>query len=72
MDSEQRAFAEQTNYNVISDYLRESKTVLESGFHVVGLRNLYFLLGFRIPWAAFQISKPRGPFLESLDNQRAR
>ena len=49
MDSEQRAFAEQTNFDVISDYLRESKTVLESGFHVVGLRNLYFLVGFRIP-----------------------
>ena len=35
MDSEQRAFAEQTNFDVISDYLRESKTVLVSGFHVV-------------------------------------
>lgn len=35
IDSEQRAFAEQTNFDVISDYLRESKTVLESGFHVV-------------------------------------
>ena len=35
MDSEQRAFSEQTNFDVISDYLRESKTVLESGYHVV-------------------------------------
>ena len=35
MDSEQRAFSEQTNFDVISDYLRESKTVLESEFHVV-------------------------------------
>jgi len=35
MDSEQRAFAEQKNFDVISGYLRESKTVLDSGFHVV-------------------------------------
>ena len=54
MGSEQRAFAEQKNIDVTSDYLREYKTVLESGFHVVDsgffrLRNLYFLVGFRIP-----------------------
>ena len=53
MDSEQRAFAEQTNFDVISDYLRESKTVLgvripRSGFRILCLTNLYFLVGFRI------------------------
>ena len=43
-----------------SSIRRESKTVLDSGFHAED-SGFQSLVGFRIPWPVFQIPKPRIP-----------